>query len=91
LAGIEPLANLVRIAGNRISILAGGGIKPESVREIVRKTGVREIHAGLRSTVASPMRFRNEKVSFGPGSGEYERVIVKEDDVRRLVEELSDL
>ena len=90
-AGIETLHRLVRIAGDRISIVAAGGIKPENVRQVVGETGVHEIHAGLRSTVPSPMQFRNHEVSFGPTSREYERVIVKQGDVRRLVQELADL
>jgi copper homeostasis protein len=91
LEGIEPLARLVRIAGDRISIIAAGGIRAENARQIVQQTGVREVHAGLRSRVSSPMQFRNHKVSFGPGANEYERVIVKDGDVRRLAEELTDL
>ena len=91
LEGIETLATLVRVAGSRISIVAAGGIKPENARRLVQYTGVRQIHAGLRTKVPSPMQFRRQRISFGPGDNEYERVIVKENDVRRLVEELTDL
>lgn len=90
--GIEKLSNLVRLAGNRIAIVAGGGIRAENVCDIVLRSGVREIHAGLRSTIPSPMEFRNPKISFAaPAAGEYGRVVVSESDVRRLANELRKL
>ena len=92
LQGSDVIADLARQAGNRIVVMAGGGVSPESAREIVKRTGVREIHAGLRSTVQSPMHFRNYKTSLGPtGYGAYERIVVKEDRVRHLVRELEGL
>ena len=42
--GIATLASLVRVAGDRIVVMAGGGITESSVARIVRETGVREIH-----------------------------------------------
>lgn len=90
--GMNCIAKLVRIAGNRVTIMAAGGIKASNVQQIVKQTGVREVHAGLRSTVASPMRYRNEKISLGYiATGEYERIIVKEEDVRNLVSEAGRL
>ena len=92
LQGSDVIADLVRQAENRIVVMAGGGITPENAREIVQRTGIREIHAGLRSTVQSPMRFRNHNICLGPtGYGAYERIVVKEDRVRQLVSELEGL
>jgi copper homeostasis protein CutC len=57
------------------------------VRAIIEATGVREIHASVRVHVPSPMRHRNEKISMGMAKGrEYQRVMVFEDEVRRLAE-----
>lgn len=89
--GIATLTKLVRIAGQQASIIVAGGINAGNVREIVERTGVREVHAGLRSPTPSPMQFRNPRVQFGPGGNEYERVGVNEDDVRRLVETVAGL
>lgn len=86
------LAHLVTSAGDRISVMAGGGVRKENVREIVLETGVQEVHAGLRSTSPSPMSFRNPKISFGPKSfSEYDRVVVRSGDVRSFVGELGGL
>ena len=84
--GAKSIANLVRLAGNRIKIMAGGGIRPANIRQIVQETSVQEVHAGLRSVIPSPMRFHNDKVSIAHKlPGEYERIAVKENDVRKLV------
>ena len=48
--GIEQLSSMIKQAGNRITIIAAGGIRAHNVREVIERTGVREIHA----------RFENE-------------------------------
>jgi copper homeostasis protein len=65
LKGAETIKRLAAAAGNQIRVMAGGGIRAENVRQILTISGVREIHAGLRSTVQSPMRHRNETISMG--------------------------
>lgn len=45
--GIPEIASLVRQAGDRAVIMAGGGVRDENVREIVDATGVREVHVRL--------------------------------------------
>lgn len=90
--GIKCIANLVRIARNRIIIMAGGGVNKASLRAIVEQTGVREVHAGLRSTIPSPVRFRNQKVLIGyRAPEEYERIVVNEEEVRAFVDEAGRL
>jgi copper homeostasis protein len=85
--GIASVARLVSAARGRIVIMAGGGISERNVLRIITQTGVREIHAGLRTTVPSKMRHRNEKVSMGIIKGhEYEQAVVLEDRVRQLLQ-----
>jgi copper homeostasis protein len=45
LDGADRLAALVQQARGRLTILAGGGVRAYNVREIVTRTGVREVHA----------------------------------------------
>lgn len=47
LEGAPVLAALVRQAGDRVVLMAGGGVREENVREIVGATGVREVHVRL--------------------------------------------
>lgn len=89
--GIRTIAKLVKSADQRISLMVGGGITRSNVRRIIEATGVREIHAGMRVNVGSPMRHRNEGISMGPVKGrEYQRALVREEEVRRLVESAND-
>ena len=46
-AGAPALASLVRQAGDRIVVMAGGGVREEHVRALVDSTGVREVHVRL--------------------------------------------
>lgn len=43
--GVTTLAKLVRQAGSRLVVIAGGGIREENVRRVVSMSGVREVHA----------------------------------------------
>jgi copper homeostasis protein len=45
--GASTLARLVRRAGSRIAVLAGGGVREENVRTLVSISGVREVHVRL--------------------------------------------
>jgi len=42
--GVPLIRELVRRAGNGLSVVAGGGIRVEHVVAVIRATGVREIH-----------------------------------------------
>jgi len=78
------------MTNGRVSVMAGGGIGHRDAPTIVERTGVREIHVGLSSSVTSPMRYRNPKVSISRATGrEYERGQVLEEDVRTLQRALS--
>jgi copper homeostasis protein len=83
--GLETISALVKAAKGRVAIMPGCGIKPENARRIVAKSGVREVHAGLGTSVAGPMRFRNPQLAMGKAAErEYQRTVVLEENVRRL-------
>lgn len=42
--GITTLAAMVAAAGDRLSVIAGSGVTPDSVARIIAGTGVREVH-----------------------------------------------
>lgn len=46
-AGAEQIAALVEQADGRIGILAGSGVRAGNVAELVRRTGVREVHGSF--------------------------------------------
>src|SRR6185369_12269607 len=45
--GAATLATLVRQAGSRMIVMAGGGVREENVRSVVSISGVREVHVRL--------------------------------------------
>lgn len=79
LAGIGTLAQLVRQAAGRIGILAGGGVDETNVAQIVRETGVQEVHVRGTRPLATAMTHRNHRVSMG-------RAFTPNDDVRMVTD-----
>lgn len=45
LDGADAIAKLVDQAGDRITIVAGGGIRENNVREVIERTRVKEVHS----------------------------------------------
>jgi copper homeostasis protein len=86
LQGAATLKELVDAPGNNLVIMAASGIEEQNVAELLARTGVREVHASLRATVPSLMRYHNARVSMGTTqSKEYERLVVDEEKVRKLL------
>jgi copper homeostasis protein len=90
--GSAVIAQLVQKSRNRIAIMPGSGIKPENARALVEQTGVKEIHAGLRSSFPSPMVYRNPRIAMGAAEGlEYQRFGVLEENVRELCSAVANI
>ena len=45
----DRLAALIQRAGDRITVMPGGGVRASNVTEIVQRTGAREVHSGASS------------------------------------------
>lgn len=65
LAGADLIGELVRRAGDSLAIMAGAGVSESNVAELVRRTGVREVHGSLRRIQPSRMAVRPPDVSLG--------------------------
>ena len=53
-AGLDLLIDLQAYAGDRISIMPAGGITLQNVAQIIRSTGITEIHASCSRVVSPP-------------------------------------
>ena len=90
LEGAAALRSLVEVAGGRVVVMACGGIDDQNVQAVVKQTSVREIHVGLRTLIASSMRYKNDDISLGTLKGyEYQRFVVLEERVERLLRAAS--
>lgn len=82
--GLDRLAQLQRQAGNRIRVMAGGGVRENNVRALVERTGVREVHTSLNNSGSPAERNGNPLAGIGARAGEGERFLVRAEDVRRI-------
>ncbi len=55
--GVELIAELNRIADERIIIMPGSGVRKENIKMLAEKTGCTEFHSSLRGKVVSKMQF----------------------------------
>jgi copper homeostasis protein len=49
--GSAKLRDLVKMAGDRIIVMPGGGIRAENIAGVLRTTGAREFHSGLGTVI----------------------------------------
>jgi len=75
--GAAAIARHVALAGNRLVVMAGAGVRADNVRELVATSGVREVHLSASAWAASAMTFRRGGVPMGaaPPPDEYVRRI----------------
>jgi copper homeostasis protein len=85
--GAELIKKLIERAGDRIEILPGGGIQAWNVKEIVARTGSRQVHLTASGTVFDTSTQARPAISFGgtlyPPEDRYQMTDA------RLVRELS--
>lgn len=49
--GAHLIDELVLRAGSDVTVMAGGGVRPDNVQALIRATGVHDVHAGPRRAV----------------------------------------
>lgn len=62
---IEIIGQLVKRAKDKIIIMPGSGINKGNVIEIIKNTGVKEIHLSAKKKIPSNMKYRNQEVKMG--------------------------
>ena len=62
LDGAEHIAALVQRAAGRIRVMAGAGVRPQNVAELLARSRADEVHASARSLHMTGMRWRNERL-----------------------------
>jgi copper homeostasis protein len=57
--GAQTLRELIELAGDRITVMPGSGVRLENAFELVRATGLKEIHGTFRCPQPSRMDYHN--------------------------------
>ena len=90
--GKEILAKLIAQAGERIEILAGGGVNDEVIRRLSEDIHASCFHMSGKKTLDSGMVYRNERVNMGiPGLSEFHMFRADEAEIRRAREALDNV
>ncbi len=84
LEGASLLANLVKQAAGRITIMPGSGVSSENIALLAEKTGAETFHLSAKQTVPGAMIFKRPGVPMGlPVADEFMRTNTNTEEVRR--------
>ena len=85
--GAYNIARLVSKAASRIKIMPGSGVSEANVADLVRFTGVSEIHSSARTRVPSKMKYKNDRIVMGDTVGdEYSTDVTDTERVKNIIE-----
>lgn len=88
-SGGRSLARLIEKAAGRIDIAVGGGLRLKNAAAVARATGAQHFHGSIRRIVAGPMHHDGPDVLNDAGTLPQSRFIVESDDVRTMIENLT--
>jgi copper homeostasis protein len=63
--GVELIKKLIERAGDRIEILPGGGIQAWNVKEMIERTGCRQVHLTASGTASDTSTQARPGITFG--------------------------
>jgi len=80
--GVDLIAELNKMADDRIIIMPGSGVRKENIKMLADKTGCVEFHSSLRGKTKSPMQFVHP--AFANSEESYSNNEISPDEVRAL-------
>ncbi|GHT67512.1 copper homeostasis protein CutC [Bacteroidia bacterium] len=82
--GMEIIRQLIEKAAGRIIIMPGSGVAPENAAELIRRTGLKELHGTFRSRKIGGMLYRNTK--FSHQEKDYELQVTDPEKIKPILE-----
>ncbi len=79
---VELIADLNKVADDRIIIMPGSGVRKENIKMLAEKTGCVEFHSSLRGKIKSPMQYVHP--AFASSEESYSNNQISPDEVRAL-------
>lgn len=82
------IEQLVHKAGDQLHIMAGSGINPKNVKQLVEQSGVKACHLTAKKVIPGAMNFKSPNINMGviQGISEYDLVLADTDIVRKIRE-----
>ena len=73
--GSQTLAAMVAAAGQRLTVMPGGGVREQHISQLLADTGARELHVTAGAVHDGPMSYRGGSVSMASADppGEFQR------------------
>jgi copper homeostasis protein len=68
--GSHVIADLIKQAAGRITVMPGSGINENNVADLVQFTAATEIHASARMRMQSKMNYKNDHIIMGDNYGD---------------------
>jgi copper homeostasis protein len=87
--GVELIAELIKIANERIIIMPGSGVRKDNIRSLAEKTGAVEFHSSLRGKSERRMSFIHP--AFASSEESYTNPAIDPKEVKALRNELDNL
>lgn len=89
--GAEMIRQLQERFGDRIQILAGSGVNAQNACELIRKTGISQVHSSCKAWLTDPTTVKNGvSYSIASGEQEYQYDAVSKELVHDLVERIKE-
>lgn len=85
--GATLLAQLVKAADSRITVMPGSGVRPGNIAALAKETGAMEFHSSVRRNAEPAMAFRH--LSFAAGEENYTHATTDAEAIRQLVAALK--
>lgn len=89
--GCDNIKKFNDIVKEKLVILAGGGVTTENASEIIKSTGVKQVHGSLRKIVTSKMKFHREDVNMGNDADEYSIAVADKEVIKKLKNSVREL
>jgi copper homeostasis protein len=91
LSGSELINRLIKLAGDRLIIMPGGGINESNISLIARNTGAKEFHLTGRKIINSEMIYRKSGISMSgiPGFEEFSRKTADQEKILNIINILN--
>lgn len=90
--GMELLRDIIQISKDRVSIMPGGGTKPEHVPILAKEGYLKDIHASCKKWKANQNSFVNPNVSFSDDPEAFKKhLLIDRDTVSKFLEAIESL